>query len=92
MSPEKQRKIAGDGGRIAHEAGRAHEFTQDEARAAGRKGGIAVSQNKDYMKEIGRRGGLARAKQRRNKEEAAGRGDGSQIERVGPDLQGRGRD
>jgi general stress protein YciG len=39
MSPEKQREIASKGGRAAHEKGTAHEWSQDEARAAGRKGG-----------------------------------------------------
>jgi len=39
MSPEKQREIASKGGRAAHEKGTAHEWTPDEARMAGRKGG-----------------------------------------------------
>ncbi len=39
MSPEKQREIARKGGRAAHEKGTAHEWTPEEARAAGSKGG-----------------------------------------------------
>jgi general stress protein YciG len=39
MSAEKQREIASKGGRAAHEKGTAHEWTADEARNAGRKGG-----------------------------------------------------
>ena len=39
MAPEKQREIASKGGRAAHEKGTAHEWTADEARSAGRKGG-----------------------------------------------------
>ena len=39
MSPDKQREIASKGGRAAHEKGTAHEWTADEARNAGRKGG-----------------------------------------------------
>ena len=39
MLPEKQREIASKGGRAAHEKGTAHEWTADEARNAGRKGG-----------------------------------------------------
>lgn len=39
MSAEKQREIASKGGRAAHEKGTAHEWSQDEARVAGRKGG-----------------------------------------------------
>lgn len=41
MSAEKQREIASKGGRAAHMKGTAHEWTSDEARAAGRKGGRA---------------------------------------------------
>jgi hypothetical protein len=57
MDREKQREIASKGGRAAHEKGTAHEFTADEARRAGKKGGVAVSRNKRHMAEIGRRGG-----------------------------------
>jgi uncharacterized protein len=39
MTPEKQREIASKGGRAAHQKGTAHEWTSDEARSAGRKGG-----------------------------------------------------
>ncbi len=39
MSAEKQREIASKGGRAAHAKGTAHEWTADEARSAGRKGG-----------------------------------------------------
>ena len=39
MTPEKQREIASKGGRAAHQKGTAHEWTSDEARNAGRKGG-----------------------------------------------------
>lgn len=35
MDPDKQREIAAEGGRAAHASGRAHEFTSEEARAAG---------------------------------------------------------
>ncbi|WP_394847577.1 KGG domain-containing protein [Pendulispora brunnea] len=71
MDPERQRQIARQGGKAAHERGSAHEFTSDEARAAGRKGGVAVSQNRAHMAEIGRRGGEARgAGHRRRMEEA----------------------
>lgn len=37
MSPEKKKEIAGMGGRAAHATGRAHQFTTEEARAAGKK-------------------------------------------------------
>jgi len=41
MSAEKQREIASKGGRAAHAKGTAHEWSADEARRAGRKGGQA---------------------------------------------------
>ncbi len=44
MSPEKQREIASKGGKAAHQKGTAHQFTSEEARAAGRKGGQASGQ------------------------------------------------
>lgn len=59
MDERKQREIASMGGRAAHRSGNAHEFTPEEARAAGRKGGEAVSRNRDHMAEIGARGGEA---------------------------------
>jgi len=65
MDPEKQRKIASAGGRAAHEQGTAHEFTRDEARAAGLKGGNAISMDRRYMAEIGRKGGLGRGRRLR---------------------------
>ena len=57
MDREKQREIARKGGRAAHEKGTAHQFTSDEARAAGRKGGERVSSNREHMSRIGRKGG-----------------------------------
>ena len=47
---------------MAHEKGRAHEFTPDEARVAGRKGGQKISRNREHMARIGRAGGQARAR------------------------------
>jgi len=41
MDPHRQRQIASEGGRAAHAQGTAHEFTSEEAREAGRKGGEA---------------------------------------------------
>ena len=39
MDGEKQRVIASKGGRAAHAKGTAHEWSSDEARMAGKKGG-----------------------------------------------------
>lgn len=64
MNAERQRDIASKGGKAAHMAGTAHEFSTDEAREAGKKGGAKVSANRRHMAEIGRRGGLAVSKNR----------------------------
>ncbi len=60
MDPSKQREIASKGGRAAHAKGTAHEFSSDEARVAGRKGGEAVSRDRAHMSAIGREGGHSR--------------------------------
>ena len=49
MDLAKQREIASKGGKAAHAQGLAHEFTADEARAAGRKGGEVVARDKAHM-------------------------------------------
>ena len=41
MDRNKQREIASKGGKAAHKKGSAHEFTREEAKLAGRKGGLA---------------------------------------------------
>jgi general stress protein YciG len=65
MDPTKQREIASKGGRAAHAKGTAHEFTSDEARVAGRKGGEAVSRDRAHMAAIGREGGHSRGQRAR---------------------------
>lgn len=42
----KQKEIASKGGKAAHQKGTAHEWTSDEAREAGRKGGMAHHRNR----------------------------------------------
>jgi len=64
MDLSKQREIASKGGKAAHAQGRAHEFTEDEARSAGRKGGEIVSRDREHMAAIGRAGGHARGRNR----------------------------
>jgi len=71
MDPSKQREIASKGGRAAHAKGTAHEFSSDEARVAGRKGGEAVSRDRAHMSAIGREGGHSRGRARQTP------GDGS---------------
>ena len=64
MNAERQKEIARKGGKAAHEKGTAHEFTPDEARAAGRKGGERVSADRHHMSRIGRMGGKSSAGRR----------------------------
>ncbi|MGZ4780044.1 MAG: KGG domain-containing protein [Thermoanaerobaculia bacterium] len=75
MDAAKQRDIASKGGRAAHAKGTAHEFTTDEARVAGRKGGEAVSRDRQHMSTIGREGGHSRGARAR----AASQGDNAQA-------------
>jgi general stress protein YciG len=50
MDRAKQREIASKGGKAAHQKGTAHEWTSEEARDAGRKGGIASHQRRREQK------------------------------------------
>jgi general stress protein YciG len=74
MDPSKQREIASKGGRAAHAKGTAHEFTSDEARVAGRKGGEAVSRDRAHMSAIGREGGHSRGARARATSSDSGSG------------------
>ena len=80
MDRNKQREIASKGGKAAHAKGTAHEFDSGEAREAGRKGGVAVSRNREHMAAIGRRGGEARG-QSRNRSTAGSSSHVSTIDR-----------
>lgn len=82
MDQAKQREIASKGGRAAHTKGTAHEFTSDEARIAGRKGGEAVSQDRAHMSAIGREGGHSRGARAR----ATSASERSDVERGGADT------
>jgi general stress protein YciG len=64
MDAAKQREIASKGGKAAHQKGTAHQFTTEEARAAGRKGGqvahfkgTAHKFTSDEARAAGRKGG-----------------------------------
>ena len=62
MDPERQREIASRGGRAAQQSGHGHQFTTEEARAAGQRGGAVVSRDRAHMATIGARGGRNRGK------------------------------
>ena len=74
MDPSRQREIASKGGRAAHEKGTAHEWSSDEARVAGQKGGIAVSRDRAHMAAIGREGGESRSRASRQQRDQGGFG------------------
>src|SRR5690606_6844540 len=66
MDKERQREIASKGGKAAHARGTAHEFTREEAQAAGRKGGKAAHAKgtahqftSEEARAAGRKGGRA---------------------------------
>ena len=84
MDPTRQREIASKGGRAAHEKGTAHEWSSDEARNAGRKGGVTVSRDRAHMAAIGREGGESRSAAARE-----ARMDGRNAEREVPMLVAR---
>jgi general stress protein YciG len=46
MNRTKQREIASKGGKAAHAKGTAHEWSREQARKAGRKGGLAARRKK----------------------------------------------
>jgi uncharacterized protein len=62
MPPERQREIAAMGGKAAHVAKTAHEFTPEEAAAAGRRGGASLVAKRGlaHMRELGRKGGSSK--------------------------------
>ena len=71
MDPDRQREIAREGGKAAHEKGTAHEFSSEEARQAGSKGGQAAHEkgtahefDSEEAREAGRKGGQASGRNR----------------------------
>ena len=57
MDRSKQREIASKGGKAAHQKGTAHEWTSEEAREAGRKGGMASHRRKQQQQQGSDMGG-----------------------------------
>jgi general stress protein YciG len=53
MDRSKQKEIASKGGKAAHQKGTAHEWTSEEARDAGRKGGLASHRRRREQKDAG---------------------------------------
>jgi general stress protein YciG len=53
MDRVRQKEIASKGGKAAHQKGTAHEWTSEEARDAGRKGGLASHRRRREQRESG---------------------------------------
>jgi hypothetical protein len=74
MDPERQREIASEGGKAAHQKGTAHEFTSEEARRAG-----SMSHGNRQSAESSSRSSSRSSKQGGNKQsEQAGNKQGEQ--------------
>jgi general stress protein YciG len=82
MDEAQQREIASKGGKAAHQKGTAHEFTSDEAREAGRKGGQvrSGSQQKAQQTQTAERGfsGMSPEQQREIARKGGESGRGNQ--------------
>jgi uncharacterized protein len=76
MDPQKQREIASKGGKAAHQKGTAHEFTSEEARVAGKKGGAASRERRGKVESGGEYAPM---------ENAAPEGGGEQGQGVSPE-------
>ena len=75
MDPERQREIASEGGKAAHQKGTAHEFTSEEARRAG-----SMSHGNRQSDQASSRSGSGSGKQGGNKgsqQEAGGGNKGA---------------
>jgi uncharacterized protein len=53
MDRNQVRELARRGGVAAHRAGTAHEFSTEEARRAGKKGGLAVRNSRRVVADAG---------------------------------------
>lgn len=51
MDPEKQRQLASLGGKASHKKGTGHEWTSEQAREAGRRGGVASGHVRNARKK-----------------------------------------
>ena len=84
MDPERQREIASEGGKAAHQKGTAHEFTSEEARRAGSMSHGNRQSEQASTRAGGKQGGSEGNKQ--SSQEAGDKGD----EKDGDKGNGRG--
>lgn len=76
MDPERQREIASEGGKAAHEKGTAHEFTSEEARRAGSMshGNRQSEQSSTRSSESGKQSGNKQSEERAERAEGGKQG------------------
>ena len=85
MDRSKQREIASKGGKAAHQKGTAHEWTSEEAREAGRKGGMASHRRKQERaaaasrQRVDVRAATAIDERDRDREQMIGSGDDDEM-------------
>jgi general stress protein YciG len=79
MDRAKQREIASKGGKAAHQKGTAHEWTSEEAREAGRKGGMASHRRRKEMMDQGGGTGPSSMESMETTERAGGDDQSEQI-------------
>jgi general stress protein YciG len=80
MDRMKQREIASKGGKAAHQKGTAHEWTSEEAREAGRKGGMASHRRRKESDEPeGSTGDLGGPSTEMSSDERSGGDDQSEL-------------
>ena len=82
MDPERQRQISSQGGKAAHQKGTAHEFDSNEAREAGRKGGMVSGGRRRAREQQAQQGRPSREEPEREsseerESESEGTGSGS---------------
>lgn len=58
MDEDQRKAFARMGGRASAESGNGHQFTKEEAKEAGQKGGAVTSKDREHMAKIGQRGGM----------------------------------
>ena len=80
MDQSKQREIASKGGKAAHQKGTAHEWTSEEAREAGRRGGMASHRRRQEGEDAAAGTSVA-------EESMGGRGYSAMLERALEDDQ-----
>jgi len=75
MDRERQRQISSQGGKAAHQKGTAHEFDSEEAREAGRKGGMVSGGRRRAREQAANT--AAPERERESDESMTGAGEGS---------------